>query len=174
MEKLQVVIHHSASSETTTVGQISEWHRTKNWGSVKAPAYCKKNEAGNYAQYHYVINDTGVHKNSESEHLWHCGIENAESIGVCLCGDYRFKPISLAQKATLEALLDDIRKRHPITSIKGHMECKGATTECPALLMNFVYYYKEHMELEKQVESLTKKLIGLLMEKVARLRKLLK
>ena len=157
--KNEIVIHHSASRKTTTVKDIELWHKLKDWGGG---ARAFKSDLGSYAQYHYIINDTGVHKISNDwEHRWHCGLENSESIGICVCGDYTIETIDYNTKLLLEELLDRLCKEHNIPSnmVKGHKECRGANTACPASLMEFVKSYRGKDNLVKQLSLLQRAVI---------------
>lgn len=60
-------------------------------------------------------------------------------------------------------MIDDIKTRWNIKSIKGHKECKGALTECPGRLMEIVKEQRMKSSLEIQVSLLTR-IIGLLKE----------
>ena len=116
-----IIIHHSASLETTTVDQIRTWHLKRGFADIG---------------YHWVLRFNGriwecVPGRPESEAGAHCKNHNAHSIGVVVCGDYRTKAPCEAAQLLLKVELLAIMKRHGLTHecIKVHSDF-GAT-ECP-------------------------------------------
>ena len=129
-----LILHHSASSKSTKIEQVSNWHKNRNWGTASSPIYAKKSSLGSYCQYHYFLDDKGWSKGrKESEVGWHCGdrIINNSSISICIAGNYEKERIN---KKTLELLRIKIlylKKKYniPNSKIVGHRDIKP--TACP-------------------------------------------
>ena len=75
---------------------------------------------------------------------------NYRSIGACVCGDFHNTGLNetptAAQLATLQKLLDDIRKQRSIPKerVLGHTEVPGAATNCPGSnLLPYIVHYRE-------------------------------
>lgn len=111
----EIIIHCSATPEgrNYTVEDIRRWHRQQGWSDIG---------------YHYVIyRDGTIH---EGRHVdiagAHCVNHNAHSIGICYIGgcasngktpkDTR----TLAQRAALLSLLNELRQLYPNAKIYGH------------------------------------------------------
>ncbi|MDD2822795.1 MAG: peptidoglycan recognition family protein [Candidatus Daviesbacteria bacterium] len=70
---------------------------------------------------------------------------NYRSLGVVVCGEFDTEYPTAAQLATLQQLLDDLRKqRHiPKENVLGHHEVSGAATDCPGNhLLPYIVNYR--------------------------------
>lgn len=120
-----IVLHHSASrSETHTWEEIRRWHLAKDppWDDIG---------------YHYgVCNDYGawVIKLGRPEDLpgAHAKGFNADTIGVCVEGNYETDPFPWPAQTLIEALVESLCRRYnlPATAVVGHRELPYATL-CP-------------------------------------------
>jgi N-acetylmuramoyl-L-alanine amidase len=120
----KIIIHCSATKEGQhfTVEDITKWHKARGFATIG---------------YHYVIYlDGSVHKGRPEEQIGaHVQGQNANSIGVCYIGglDEDGKPKdtrTYAQRASLVALTDDLKRRYPDAAIHGHNEF--AAKACPS------------------------------------------
>ena len=125
-----IIIHHSASPETTTVDQIRQWHLKRGFADIG---------------YHWVLRFNGriwecVPGRPEREAGAHCKNHNAHSVGVVVCGDYRTKQPCAEAQMLLRAALDAIMKRHklPPSAISTHSNYAG--TECPGDGLRTAFY----------------------------------
>lgn len=139
----RIIVHHTASPSTTTPGQIDEWHRAKGWSGIG---------------YHFVF--------WQSLHGWrfdaarpleqvgaHDAGENADSIGVAMCGDYsRTTPDPEAVQA-LATRVAQLCADHGIEAhdVRGHGEDGGDRTECPGAHFNMVRFRERVQERLVQV-----------------------
>jgi len=70
---------------------------------------------------------------------------NYRSIGAVVCGEFDSETPTAAQLATLQQLLDDLRKqrRIPKENVLGHTEVPGAATDCPGSnLLPYIVNYR--------------------------------
>ena len=118
-----IVVHHSASSASTTFKQIYRWHTIENgWSDIG---------------YHFVITEDGtIH---EGRHIntsgAHCRGFNANSIGICVTGHTNNKKPKQEQLHSLRCLLDSLRTDLDIDieDVFAHKE-KG-NTQCPGFYL---------------------------------------
>lgn len=126
----KIIIHHSASSQSTTVDQIRDWHVKGNgWSDIG---------------YHFIILadgsvEAGRHINRTGAH---CKGQNKGSIGVCVVGNTNSEPPTAPQIESLWGKLKMLMEDYNLDrrNIYGHKDF-GAT-ECPgnmlyALLQQF-------------------------------------
>ena len=121
----EIIIHCSATPEgkSYTAGDIRRWHKEKGWRDIG---------------YHWVIRLDGTIEAGRPEEMEgaHCLGHNAGSIGVCYIGgvaddgrtpkDTRTE----AQKASLLALVRQLKARYPGATVHGHNEF--ARKACPS------------------------------------------
>lgn len=105
------------------VAEITRWHKQRGWNTIG---------------YHWVIDRDGqISKGRKEETVGaHVQGHNEGSIGICLIGghgsnendpfDKNFTP---EQDAALRGLIEDIKERTPIKSVRGHNEV--AAKACP-------------------------------------------
>jgi len=143
----RLTVHHSAppSSLPANAGDgvyADEIRRIQRYHMEEASPRC--GDIG----YHFLIDPRGnvYEGRSLSWQGAHAGgSNNVDNIGVCVLGDFRTSlPTPMALKS-LEALLEDLRKRHGIPRdsqhIFGHLELKE--TACPgSALMSWVQRYR--------------------------------
>lgn len=127
----KIVIHHSVTPRDLD-GQksIDSFNRTH-----KERLHKQANSLGYHIAYHYVIDGTGkVWKTrGEQEVGYHASdaIINANSIGICLTGNFDAETPSKSQLDSLEKLVQEISSRHTILNIIGHRHVQGVTKSCP-------------------------------------------
>ena len=121
----KIIIHCAATPEgrNVTVAEIDDWHKKRGFRCIG---------------YHYVIYlDGSVHiGRSEAQVGAHAAGFNAHSIGVCYIGgvakdgktpkDTR----TVAQKASLKNLIQELKNKYPNATIHGHNEF--AAKACPS------------------------------------------
>jgi hypothetical protein len=116
-----IIIHHSASGKNTTLEQINEWHKARDF---------PLSTLGFYIGYHFVIFPDGsvVNVRSPYEMGAHSPPNNGK-IGICVVGNFMFDTLSATQQVSLNSLVQNLKKLYSITDVKGHRECNK--TECP-------------------------------------------
>jgi N-acetylmuramoyl-L-alanine amidase len=111
-----IVVHCSATGPQADIGvaKITQWHKQRGFDTIG---------------YHYVIRRDGTRETGRPESTIgaHVRGHNSNSIGICLAGgvDARGKPqnnFTLAQFATLETLLRELKERYPRARILGHRD----------------------------------------------------
>ena len=114
----RIFIHCTAGPQTQTVEEIQKYWKTHN----------KWNSPG----YHYIIKPDGEIVNLQPEDKPSNGVQgyNSTSINVCYIGgvDKQGRPVDNrtdAQKASLIAILKDLKSRYPDAEILGHREIWG-------------------------------------------------
>ncbi len=117
----RIVIHHAASSFTTTWQNIQDWHLKNGWAGIG---------------YHYVIHadgsiyrgrpedKAGAHAYQDAKHE-----ANSDGIGICLVGDFMLTQPATPQLDSLVELVRDIWTRYPDIPVVGHREVMA--TSCP-------------------------------------------
>lgn len=112
IKKVQyLVIHHAASSKTTTIEDIRKWHKDKGWTDIG---------------YHKVIYIDGTVKQGREDSV--IGSQafgaNAVSLGICLIGNYDLHKPSEEIIKSLVQVLAILCKRHNLTvdKIIGHCQ----------------------------------------------------
>lgn len=117
----QITIHHSASGPNTTVAQINEWHKARDFTLSKL---------GYYVGYHYVIDKNGAIIQTRKD--WEMGchsIPNDGKIGICLIGNFVDTDPTPSQITSLTALVEGLKKSYNLSKVLGHRDC--SRTECP-------------------------------------------
>ena len=116
-----IYIHHSASSrDYTTREMIYSWHVDGNhWSDIG---------------YHYVIEGDG--EIVEGRPLWKAGAHvknnNANTIGICLTGNFETEEPSKGQLESLWKLLDGTMENFALnrSDVFAHREDANANTKC--------------------------------------------
>lgn len=117
----QITIHHSDSGINTTVAQINDWHRARDF---------TKSSLGFYVGYHYVILGDGSLVQTRRENEMGCHSRpNDGKIGICLVGNFEISEPSQTQLNTLTKLVNSIKTQYNISMVLGHRDCNK--TECP-------------------------------------------
>ena len=121
-----IVIHHSVSSrDKTTIQQINEWHKARDFNL---------SSLNFYVGYHYVILGNGevVQTRRDIEMGCHT-IPNESKLGICLTGNFDIEMPSENQLKSLKDLLDKKLKEYNLDNwaIKGHREL--SQTACPGV-----------------------------------------
>ena len=121
----RIIIHHSASSLTTTIEDINRWHRDKGWAGVG---------------YHYVIHQDGtIYPGRDLDaHGAHCPQDraNIDSVGICVVGDNTQPSQSWTadQRRALHGLVVSLRQVFAThLPAVGHRDVPGTATLCPGL-----------------------------------------
>lgn len=121
----EIIVHCTATPEgrECSISEIRQWHKARGFADIG---------------YHYVIHLNGIVDVGRDVDISgaHCTGHNAHSIGVCYVGgvakdgtipkDTRTDE----QKASLLALLSDLKKLYPNASIRGHRDF--ANKACPS------------------------------------------
>ena len=119
-----LIVHCSAvrPTQTSSADQIDLWHRQRGWSGIG---------------YHYVIRRDGTIECGRPESVVgaHCKNHNRHSIGICYEGglDEQGNPADTRtpeQKASLHALLTDLKRSYPRALILGHHDL-DPTKACP-------------------------------------------
>lgn len=117
----QIIIHHSASGNSTTLEQINEWHKARDFTLSKL---------GFYIGYHYVIFPNGDKKQVRLDNEIGChSIPNDGKIGICLVGNFQISDPTKPQIDQLNLLLNSLKKTYNVGNVLGHRDCNK--TECP-------------------------------------------
>jgi len=121
----ELVVHHSASPrETTTIGKIKQWHKDRGWDHVG---------------YHHIILSNGVvaatlSHNKEGYHVYG---KNADSIGICVVGNFSNELPTPNQVEGLKRKLLKLCKKYGLYSWNVHGHCEIAfpdhATQCPGI-----------------------------------------
>lgn len=125
-----IYIHHTASPQTTTVDTIRRWHTSKGWSDVGYHVVIRRGDGGFWlAEAGRPASIAGAHVKGD----------NAESLGVAICG--RYHPGDGDDGAPPDAALDLAAEivsawcrdlgLDPLDAVKGHKEFHGAATVCP-------------------------------------------
>jgi hypothetical protein len=127
----RIIVHHSAGRSDETVAAIRRFH------TAKPPAGRGWSDIG----YHYIVRLDGdrwqVEPGRAVERVGsHDEGQNADSIGVCLLGDYTGGyPVPPLAWAALVELVSDLMRVHHLTAdqVEGHRENEPAhsPTMCP-------------------------------------------
>jgi len=111
----RIIVHHTATPQTTTVESIRGYHMNSlGWRDIG---------------YHYLIAQDMI-RLGRPVHIQgaHCSGNNEDSIGVAVIGDYRYGKDDF-DSGTLAILLEDLCRQYPGVRIFGHKEL--ANTLCP-------------------------------------------
>jgi len=127
---LNVVMHHSASPVDTTVATIDGWHRQRGFDGIG---------------YHWIV------RWSETENKFvvepgrpewvrgaHCKGHNADTIGICLCGDFEAKQPDAEQLHVAADFTATRCRAYGLNAdnVFGHREMRGTKTACPGKHFN--------------------------------------
>lgn len=123
-----LVIHHTASpGKTTTLADVNNHHRARNWGTATKPLYASESSLGSFVQYHYFIDWNGVitQTREDWETGWHAQAANPYSLGICLAGNFdkgHDTVPSEAQEAVLTKLMVTLCVKYsvPVQNIVPH------------------------------------------------------
>lgn len=124
MKIKEIIIHCSATTEgrNYTVSDIDRWHRKQGYRCIG---------------YHFVIyRDGSIHVGRAKNQMGaHCRGHNAISLGVCYIGGLAVdgKPKDTRtpqQKASLRALIAQLREEYPEATIHGHNEFAAKACPC--------------------------------------------
>mgnify|MGYP000020564929 CR=1 FL=1 len=120
----KIIVHHTASPQSTTVDQIRDWHVNGNgWSDIG---------------YHLIVLGDGSLEKGRSINKTgaHCKGHNKRSIGVCVTGNTSQEPPTTAQVETLLGTLNRLIAEYGLTrqDVYGHRDF--GDTECPG---NFLY-----------------------------------
>lgn len=121
MKVSKLVVHHSASAKSSThKSDIEKWHKDKGWSAIG---------------YHMVIEANGVKKKGRPTSTMgsHAKGANANSLGVCLCGNFETETPDAKQITALTEVLAEWCKDNSLneTKIYGHCNVGSTTTSCP-------------------------------------------
>jgi hypothetical protein len=111
-----IVIHHSASKPSTTIEEISTWHKARGFNQVG---------------YQKVIYDDGTIKNGRPESTVPASVKdhNKATLAVCLTGNFEQDQPTQFQLISLELVIQEWRTKWPGVKIVCHRDL--AATLCP-------------------------------------------
>lgn len=111
-----IVVHHSASHPSTTLEEITKWHKERGF-----------NEVG----YHKVITDDGVIHNGRPQTKVPASVKdhNKGTLAVCVTGSFNRDTPTSFQLISLELMIAEWKLKYPAAKIVGHREL--APTICP-------------------------------------------
>lgn len=120
----EIIIHCSATTEDKdfTVEDIDRWHRQRGFNGIG---------------YHFIIRlDGSINPGRSMCQIGaHCKGHNAHSIGICYVGglssDGKPKDTrTAAQKASLRALVEQLKEEFPHATVHGHNEFAAKACPC--------------------------------------------
>jgi hypothetical protein len=119
----KIIIHHTASSQDTTVEQIRDWHVNGNgWSDIG---------------YHFIILKDGTVANGRHINKTgsHCKGQNAGSIGICVTGNTNNEPPTKPQVESLYGKLKMLCEEYHLDrhNVYGHRDF--STSECPGNML---------------------------------------
>jgi len=119
-----ITVHHSASPITTTIDEINEWHRLRDFTLSKL---------GFYVGYTYVIFPNGEIKQTrlDSEIGCHTLNHNKGNIGICLVGNFNDYVPTKEQWEALTGLITEKKAQYFIDNKEIKCHSDWANTECP-------------------------------------------
>lgn len=138
-----IIVHHSATARDTTLFiTIKNAHIGYGWEDIGYHKWVSGALDGDGILIQgRPDNKVGAHTDVNKQ--------NYRSIGIAVCGDFHSTGLNetptAAQLATLQQLLDDLRKqRHiPKEHVFGHTEVPGAATDCPGSnLLPYIVNYR--------------------------------
>ena len=112
----KIILHHSASNHT--IKQIHAQHLHLGWAGIG---------------YHFFISKDGViYRGRPAEYVGsHCRGNNANSIGICLQGDFRKEKPTQEQLLSMSKLIKDLKNKYQITGVFNHRDLFN--TLCPVV-----------------------------------------
>ena len=138
-----IVLHHSASTAGNVgAAEIHRWHQDRGWNGIG---------------YHYVIRRSGDVERGRPVQAQgaHVRGQNAESIGICLTGDFRIQGPSPQQIRSAQRLLRELMRAFPQAEIVRHSDL--ANTACPGHLLHLeILVPKPPMPEKVESEKATK------------------
>lgn len=115
----RIVIHHSASAATTTAAQMANWHVQKGWPGIA---------------YDFVVLPSGEIQYTKDHTLIGYGVsyENADTVHICLPGDFTSTPPPAAQLAATRTLIDNYcLAMGAVYPVVGHRDIAHDGSVCP-------------------------------------------
>lgn len=111
-----IVVHHSASKPSTTIEEITEWHKVRGFNTV---GYTK------------VIYSDGTIKNGRPENVVPASVKghNKATLAVCLTGNFEVDHPTTFQLISLELVIQEWKMKWPAAKVVGHRDI-GASL-CP-------------------------------------------
>lgn len=123
-----IVVHHSASSASTTTEMIRSWHQSRGWSDIG---------------YHFVIERSGDIREGRpiDEVGAHVRGFNEASVGICVTGfNPEPSPWTADQKKSLRRLVGALKTVFGDLEVYGHRDVPGTATLCPGLDVRYVLY----------------------------------
>ena len=120
-----IVVHCTATPQTTTIASIIRyWQDVLKW---KSPGY------------HYIVSPLGNLTQLQSDDRLANGVKghNANSIHISYIGgvDVNNRPLdnrTEAQKVTLAATIERLKRKYPTAKVMGHRDFPGVRKACPS------------------------------------------
>ena len=127
-----IVVHHSASPDTTTPEEIVAWHRARGFKDAGYHFLIYRDARGVWVVKELrAASEPGAHVHVKSRP----GL-NAHSIGICVAGDYTRQPLEPVARGHLLATLTWCCRALGLapSAVYGHREL--AATACPGFAMD--------------------------------------
>ena len=116
-----IVIHHSASGLNTTVEQVDQWHKAKDY---------PKSSLGFYVGYHYfILKDGKIVQTRRDNELGAHSPPNDGKIGICLAGNFMLQEPTAEQTKSLTELVGKLKTMYNINYVRAHRDFNK--TDCP-------------------------------------------
>ena len=121
----KLVIHHTASSrDNTTIEQIDAWHKLR-WPDFRS-------SLGFWVGYHIVIGKDWIKQTrSYDEDGAHCYGFNADSIGICLTGNFETEQPNAYQLDQLRKLVLTLLGQYGLQEKDIYLHRDLTATACP-------------------------------------------
>lgn len=124
-----IVVHHSATADTTleNFDAIRDYHmNVRGWRDIGYHAVAE------------MVNGSPVVQYGRPEHIpgAHVVGHNANTLGICIVGNYSENPINLPliRQAAFRVVAPWCVQYHvPVDHVVGHREVPGTSTQCPGL-----------------------------------------
>lgn len=112
----KIILHHSAGHGS--ILSIHKQHLNLGWAGIG---------------YHFYITQDGViYRGRPVEYIGsHCRGNNANSIGICLEGDFRKEKPTEEQLLSMSRLIKDLKNKYQITGVFNHRDL--VNTLCPVV-----------------------------------------
>ena len=127
----RIIIHHAASAGDIGAEAIHRDHASRRDANGKL-IYLG-------IMYHFVIRFDGTAERGRP--VWalggHAKDNNADSIGICLAGNFERHPPTWAQMHTLADLIDDLEAEYGELTVVGHGDVNA--TSCPGRLFPWAW-----------------------------------
>ena len=117
----EIIIHHSVSADTTTVQDITKWHKERGFLNIGYQEVIFKKEGAWDFEEGRDVAAVGAH----------CYGYNRTSIGICICGNYERDELCTEAFELLAERIAYYRNEYDIPAHRVYFHGEVATTLCP-------------------------------------------